>query len=127
VDAVVWMSDWQLQCCGVAFAVGSRVSWNLVEPDLEWLTPVVGHDEATAVAYAEDHHGEEGIERTGWVEAIREVHYQVAAVPDGRSRVLYPVEGSGKFRSVRSADGYPNKIEHFHFGGYLVNLRIPEA
>ena len=127
MDAVVWMSDWQIQCCGDEFSIGSRVSWNLVEPHLEWLTTVLGPKEAATVTYAEEHHGGEGIEGTGWVEAIREVHYQVTARPDGRPRTVYPVEGSGRFRSVRSADGWPEEIEGFRFGGYLVNLRIPEA
>lgn len=127
MHAVVWMDSWQMQCCGDEFSVGARVSWNLVEPDLEWLTTVVGPTEAAAVTHAEEHHGREGIECSGWVEAIRAVHYQVAARLHGSPKVMYPVEGSATFRSVRSADRWSNEIEDAQFGGYLVDLRMAEA
>lgn len=38
--ALVWYSDWQLECCGEPFSVNDSVEWNLAaDPDLDGLRP----------------------------------------------------------------------------------------
>lgn len=56
---VVWIADWELQCCGEHFAVGDVVSWRVrAEPTMHSPSPrdaeLVG-----PVAWAYDHHSDE--------------------------------------------------------------------
>lgn len=54
----VWVEAWQIQCCGDAFEVGSKVEWTLCEQsDRDWLTSVLGDEFAREITYSEEHHG----------------------------------------------------------------------
>jgi hypothetical protein len=102
------------------------VTWDLEEPDPDWLVSVLGSDEAATVDYAEEHHRDGPMmQRTGTVAAIREVHYRLAPPdPQGAPNVLYPVTGSVRFRAVSKAERWPKELAGLEFGGFLVNLRI---
>lgn len=70
-EAIVWISSWQMECCGEPFGVGDIVSLHLDdEPDTPWLASALGSDVAHRVTPAEDHHGEEHPEPTGRVVRI---------------------------------------------------------
>src|SRR3954451_24359290 len=105
---LVWVDDWQLQCCGDPFSVGSEVTWTLShEPDREWLTEVIGAAFASSVTHAEEHHGglpESWPRTTGRVTAIRSVFCRYAPVGTD-SRTLSPVPGSGRLHDIDRADG----------------------
>ena len=99
----VWMDDWQLQCCGDPFAIGSEVSWT-VEPTTgdgwhQYLAALLGADPGFTVDAIEDHHDQ---------------------LPAGTGR--YPVDGSGTLIDVRSADGSDESEGGRRFMGYLVQL-----
>jgi len=76
VGLVVWVDDWQMQCCGEPFGVGSEVAWTVSEADGDWLDRMLGPDARSRVDAAEDHHGQlpAGTPRTrGTVIGIRAV------------------------------------------------------
>jgi len=60
VSLTVWIDDWQMQCCGEPFQVGSVVTWILdPKPEAGYLTAVLGEDEASRVTHYENHHKDE--------------------------------------------------------------------
>jgi hypothetical protein len=42
----VWEEDWQMQCCGDPFSLGTSVTWTLDKADRDWLASVLGDDRA---------------------------------------------------------------------------------
>ncbi|MFD0474010.1 DUF6578 domain-containing protein [Nonomuraea thailandensis] len=54
----VWVDDWQMQCCGEPFHVGSTVSWTLTPADRDWLTQVLGEETAATIDWGEEHHSD---------------------------------------------------------------------
>jgi uncharacterized protein DUF6578 len=129
VDMTVWVDDWQLQCCGDPFAVGSTVSWTLRGDDFAWLDTMLGTDHLAArVSGAEDHHadvvaGARAV--SGTVVAIEAVHSRYAPATGGDQRHLFPVAGSGTVRKVTTAYGWTPAQGDRKFVGYLVRLRLP--
>ncbi|MGB7981612.1 MAG: DUF6578 domain-containing protein [Candidatus Nanopelagicales bacterium] len=131
---VVWVTDWQMECCGAPFAVGEAVSWRLSNrPDVEWLSTVIGVDEARAVTHAEDHHDTQphGVRVVdGTVVRIRVARCRY--VP-GPKREWIPVTGSTSFENVTFADG--SEADNYVGGdasqqsqtlmtGYIVDLNV---
>jgi hypothetical protein len=106
--------------CGEEFAIGSSVSWTLVDRDLDWLEPVVGADELTRIRFAEDHH------------ALADSRPKTAAVVRSIRAVLcrylrsgLSIPGSAVSRGVQRATGWEDETDGRHFVGYLVELDIP--
>jgi hypothetical protein len=124
VRATVWIDDWQQQCCGQPFAVGSRVSWTLIAPDAEWLAGVLGPDLSTSITHAEEHHGLPGdaTATAGTVRSIRAVRCRYARRPGADSRMHHPVPGSTAVTSIDTADGWEREQDDLRFVGYLVEL-----
>jgi hypothetical protein len=125
VLATVWIEDWQQQCCGQPFAVGSRVSWTLIVPDAERLASVLGPDLSASITHAEEHHGgrpEHAAATMGTVRSIRAVRCRYAHLPGADSRMHRPVPGSTAMTSVNAADGWETEQENLRFVGYLVEL-----
>ncbi|MER7498952.1 DUF6578 domain-containing protein [Nonomuraea pusilla] len=123
MELLVWVADWQMQCCGTPFRVGSRISWTLGPADRRGLAELLGQDTAAAVDRVEDHHG--GLpEHTPATEAtvtrITAVHCRYE--PWGESRVLHPVRGSAAFSPADHADGWTPNRGDLEFVGYLVRL-----
>ena len=75
MEGTVWVSEWQLRCCGDPFEVGAWVRWHVVPPDVEWLTEVLGAEVAATVVGVEEHHDRltEATELEGRVRSIRAV------------------------------------------------------
>ena len=93
----VWVSAWQMQCCGKPFRIGSRVSWTLAQPDGTPLT-------------------------TGTVTAISAVHCQYVPSEGTDKRTLYPVPSSAALTPVTSAEGWTPDRDSLRFVGYLVHV-----
>lgn len=126
MDLVVWVDDWQMQCCGDPFSVGSRVSWKLGPPDLDWLATVLG---PVQVDRAEDHHDlftADTPATEAVVRAISAVHCAYAPKPGEDLPGLYPVRGSGVLTPVERADGREKDQGDKRFSGYLVRLSTVE-
>jgi hypothetical protein len=123
----VWVDNWQMQCCGEPFALGSHVAWTLGPADPDWLDAVLGAHEQQTVDAAEEHHGgvaEDTLATTGMVTRIRAVHCRFAPRPGSDSRTLYPVRASGVLTDVESADGWTADRGDERFAGYLVQLEL---
>jgi uncharacterized protein DUF6578 len=126
----VWITDWELQCCGDPFSVGMPVSWDLVPADAafrEWIEPPLGAALAASISHYETHHhdGEETQPTLtpGRVEAIDAVFWRDAPRADEDPRVRYPVAGSAIRERRQHADGWETSShDGLHFHGYIVEL-----
>jgi hypothetical protein len=127
----VWVDAWQMQCCGVPFAVGQEISWQLSQDvDTEWLTSVLGTDAAEAIRFSYEHHGrlpEDAPHTRGTVLQIKAAHSRYAPAAGENARTLHPVPGSGQLATVDSADGWDTVALNRHFNGYLVDLDVTDA
>jgi len=125
VGLVVWVDDWQMQCCGEPFRIGSEVAWTVSEADGAWLAGMLGPDAQGTVDAAEDHHGllpAETPPTRGTVARIRAVHCRFAPRHGADSRTLFPVPGSGVVSDIDLADGWTPDQGDARFVGYLVEL-----
>ncbi len=118
---VVWIADWELQCCGEPFAVGDVVSWRIrAEPSLHWPSPrdaeVVG-----AVAWAYDHHSDEVETPTSVaVRAINAVYQRFEA----HNGTLVPLPGSTVLQPRTRADGREQDDGPLRFIGYTAEVEL---
>jgi uncharacterized protein DUF6578 len=128
VRKVVWVDDWQLDCCGDSFAVGDVVNWTVIdEPGPTVLIDGFGAD-PPHVDCAEEHHGgvPEGTPPIrGVVKSIRAVHSRTAP-SKGHSRVNEVVPGSAIVTRVRGVDRIATR-HGYTLWGYLVELDLKTA
>ena len=126
--ALVWYSDWQMECCGEPFSVNDSVVWGLSEDlDVDWLDAVIGSDLAAQVTHQEDHHDqvENVVVRTGKVRSIRCVYCRYGPAPGGDKRMLYPVPGTAEIRPAKRVDGTEGiRGGDLEFNGYLVEFEL---
>ncbi|MCU0311354.1 MAG: hypothetical protein MUE36_10475 [Acidimicrobiales bacterium] len=118
---VVWVTSWEIQCCGDPIAVGELVAWTATRNiDLDYLGWVIGPTSAAEVTAAEEHHvpDEDWIEISGKVESIESVLCEFAP----KEGVRYPVAGTAVITSVDRADGWESEPEDLVFVGYRVRL-----
>jgi hypothetical protein len=104
----VWVSEWQLRCCGDQFDVGAWVQWHVRPPDTAWLTDLLGVELAATVVGMEEHHDrlEDATELSGRVRSI----HAVTREPD------HQVTGSAVLTEVATSD------DDGPVAGYLVEL-----
>jgi hypothetical protein len=113
MEGTVWVSEWQLRCCGDPFDVGAWVEWHVVPPDSTWLTDILGAEVAATVLGMEEHHDrlEGATELAGRVRSIHAVTYELEQRQDG----LHPVSGSAVLTEVATSD-------HDPVAGFLVEV-----
>ena len=121
----VYVESWQIQCCGDEFALRSKVEWTVVaDPDLEFLSAVLGSHEADAITDIEEHHGLMQLRDEpliGTVHGITAVFCSYAAPSTGKA--LYPVSGTAVLEPRERADGWEQEDAHTRvFVGYLVDV-----
>ncbi|MET3960226.1 hypothetical protein ABIE44_000160 [Marmoricola sp. OAE513] len=124
---VVWIDDWQWQCCGEPFQVGSEVDWTMSDqPDRDWLVPVLGAELAGSLTHAEDHHG--GLENShagiaATVQRIRAVSSEYGPNPDlPHENAISPIPGTGLIEDVAEGTGHHKPGGGRRFVGYVVDL-----
>lgn len=127
---LVWVADWEMQCCGEPFDVGGQVTWRLsrCEPDL--LLSILGPGGAAPNLYYDHHSAEPSpppMEQRGTVRSIQSVWCAYRQ----RGQVLTPVSGSAELRRVDRATGWEDEhadgdLDHdgLRFVGYLVELDL---
>lgn len=132
MTATVWVSGWQMECCGDPFSVGDEVEWPLREPDRPWLESTLGTTTAAEVTYMEDHHGTDDAtpaRRRGIVRRIQAVSL-VSAPITRRSRVHLAVPGSHQtvdvVNSLDPLTPSDGGRDRHSFTGYLVDLDLFE-
>lgn len=113
----VWVDDWQLQCCGEPFEIGSRVTWTVMVDSLEGVRTSLGN--SSHVDAREDHHDlapEDAPMIQGTVRAIYAVTFAFESLPGGGSQWA---AGSARLRSITRAVG--TDVEPM---GYLVDIDV---
>ncbi len=95
---LVWVDDWQQQCCGEPFSVGSRVTWVLRPATGPSTTGVVTRIRTACCAYASD-----------------------PASTD--PRVFAPVASTSVVTDVQDADAWYEAPEPLQLNGFLVDLQ----
>ena len=117
-DITVWVDDWQMQCCGDPFEVGSQVEWTIVP----WTFERPPIDELGAIEYYYEHHGDadtEVLQLKGTVARIQAVYQRYAL--DVAENVQKPVAGRlVKYSGI--ADGWTAGQDEYRFSAYLVQL-----
>lgn len=131
---LVWISDWQIQCCGSECAVGDEVTWPVYPRDTfagnTWVA-LVGEEIDAAITGTYDSHEDEPLPMmTGVVRRIRTVtsHY-AAAPPPADPRERWPVPGTGVIEDVTAIEkwyGADFDRDVLVFSGWLVDL-VPTA
>jgi hypothetical protein len=127
---LVWVDEWQQQCCGATFTVGTQVRWTLTSPDPRRLSPLLGEDLAAAVEYAEERHGglpEDAPATTATVRSIRAVLCRLAPAPGGDPCARHPVKGAAVLRWTHTSDAWPPRSENLRLEGYLVEVESDPA
>lgn len=121
----VWIDDWQMQCCGEPFAVGSLVTWTTYPiSDRGWFAGFLDDATAAAITDHEDHHcstDERSQVRSGVVRSIDAVFCRYRR----RGNTMSPIEGSGVLLPRTTADGWEGddpSDDELRFVGYLVDL-----
>jgi hypothetical protein len=131
----VWIENWEWQCCGEPFAVGSFVRWGLVpstEESRTFLAGPLGEELSAAITHYETHHEQaddplQPLPTRGRVESIQAVYWMRAPRSGENPRALWPVEGTAELRSRDQADGWePESEDGPSFEGYIVELAAME-
>lgn len=115
----IWVDDWQMQCCGEPFAIGSSVRWSTRAPDSDHLATFLGDGEAAHVDAAEEHHSDDGDELehvSGTVTAIAALFGRYAPLP-GKPNVLFRSPGSGVLHAREQATSWEHELESRQFVG----------
>ena len=118
METVVHYEDWQMQCCGIPFAVGEPICWPVLRCEGE---PLV--DVGVWADWYYEAHGSDGDalkSLSGTVTAIRAVYYTYELV-EGNPRFWRPV--SGILVPVERAAGWEPARPDGSFGAYLVWLK----
>lgn len=130
VKAVVWVSSWQMECCGDPFDVGSRVTWTAEAAGHdEWLMDALDPGTARRISHVEEHHsdGSSGlVELRGVVRSIVQAWGRYAArTPD--ARVLHSVPGSAAYVAVQDS-ALPDRSANpsLTFNGWIVDLDLDD-
>ncbi len=123
MERIVWVQDWQIQCCGDPFTLGQRVSWTLSgELDRDYLASVLGEEAAARITDYADHHETRATTLIeGTVLSIDAVWCRFA--PRGWDILsLYPVPGTTLIKPRTSGDGWEEERRSLSFVGYVVTL-----
>lgn len=129
VDVMVWMDDWQFDCCGEPFSIGSEVSWTIGPADSDLLTDMLGTDTGVAIDAFEDHHV------TGLPEDTPPTRGTVVAINGAYCRfvhrhendpALYRVDESGVLVPLTRAKRFQEDRGKLQFMGYVIRLAVPD-
>ena len=122
----VWIDDWQMQCCGDPFRVGSQVQFSTTQSlDTDYFSDVLGPDAAAALTDYEDHHDLDVgpmARLIGTVERIEAIFCQYGR----RGQTLYPMAGTTQVDLRDKATGWESEHEDedagLRFVGYVVTV-----
>ena len=117
-QCIVFYEGWQMECCGIPFALNDMVNWTVDEQ----VGPVFQKLTLDKVDYCYDSHikgYEELFWLTGQVLEIRALY--IKYVPSRtQERLLVPEEGI--LVNVKEAHGWEKAIGEKRFAGYVVTL-----
>lgn len=121
VRAVVWVDGWQQECCGDAWALGSKVAWTVERSNTDYFQPLF--DPPVTIDWHEEHHAESsaGLAKLeGIVLTIQGVQFDYAPRNGDARAVLHAVPGSARLTPLSRAAG--EELRWDCFAGYLVTV-----
>ena len=132
VAVTVWIDNWEWQCCGEPFEVGSNVLWGLVPASEQFKSELAKQlgEVADRLTHCETHHDMDDeirpIPIRGKVEGIYAVYWIRESQRDD-PRVYESVPGTGVLESRETANGWEPEDETTSsrvrtFEGYIVEL-----
>lgn len=127
---LVWISDWEVQCCGDDFAVGDEVRWPLERADLTggYWEPLLGPLLAAELDLTYAGHEEPAVARIpATVRGIRTVSCRYAPLPPpADQRTLHVVPGSAALEPVEAVDKWHDSgpDADLRFTGWLVEVEL---
>ena len=122
----VWIDDWQMQCCGDPFALGSTVTWSTIPvTDTSGFAEFLDEETATGITDCEERHAHEDQE----LEEIEGVVHSIDAVfcqrrMEGGMNVPIPGSGFCEPRSSVTNGSEPEESQGVRrsFVGYIVRV-----
>ena len=114
---IIWIDDWQMQCCGDPFNVYDAITWTVVA----WDTEVPNFITQGHIDYYYENHTDDFIEITATVEKIQCI-YQVFQY-DPKVKANVPLYGKLEDYDGELAYGIEQNQEEYQFTGYLVTLK----
>lgn len=128
---LVWVSDWQIQCCGEEFAVGDDVAWPLLPVNRAntYFEPLLGGALAAGLTHSYAGHEEPEVPHvSARVRGIRTVSCRYAPLPPpADQRELHVVPGTAVIEPVQGIDkwyGTDVDPDGPRFCGWLVDLDL---
>lgn len=130
---LVWVSDWQIQCCGEEFAVGDQVAWPLLpvnRADTSF-APLLGGELAAGLTHSYEGHEEPEVpDVRGRVRGIRTVSCRYAPLPPpADQRELHVVPGTAVMEQVQAIDAWydTGPDADLRFTGWLVDVDLDRS
>ena len=130
----VWTDEWEWQCCGEEFAIGSVVEWNLVPlspDDRAYFSKPLGDEIADDITHSETHHAygltdddAQPITIRGRIGSIHAVYWESASLPGDEPYTVYPLKGTGVLEPRQTGGGgsEPESEDGPEFEGYIVDF-----
>lgn len=119
----VWISGWQMQCCGDPFRVGQRLELSTTsQVDREFLGVVLGEQRAAALTDYEDHHDLVDGPMSPLTGAVKSIE-AISCRYERQGRAMYPIAGTTKVVRRDEATGWEPEGDDVHFVGYIVTLQ----
>jgi hypothetical protein len=121
--AVIFLENWQHECCGRPFATAEVVTWPLTT-DLgrDHLGTMLGSEVSARLTAYVERHSEQVVETRLRVNAIRAVFCEYAPDPDGEHpQALRPVPGTAAFQEMDRVEHRSESLLGMHWVGYVVD------
>ena len=119
---VVYIEDWQMQCCGIPFRIGDNINWTVIEYGDDF------RDQHYKPDFYYENHGSAQSKQiyklTANVVSIKACYYTLEYRPiEGKvdcqmGHLIY-----GKSVNVTEADGWDDDIDGLRFGSYIAELK----
>lgn len=124
----VWVSDWEIKCCGAPFALGVAREFSLAPvQDVDWFNNIFGAGSPLLPDMTEELHAEPETPIrtvTARPSRIRLVQVRYAPAPGRGERFLEPVAGSAELIDLSESAGWDAENPGFTLAGYLIEIDL---
>jgi hypothetical protein len=137
VAEVVWVSSWEMQCCGEPFSLGGAASWPVARTQsADWLEERFSRLSRARPSYQYSRHGvdepDDLFTLTGAIRCIEALHYDLHAEDDPNlpgDTSLFPTVGTERLTTVESDHMWemePNDMTRQSFAGWIVEVDVAD-
>jgi len=118
MKCIVFYESWQMECCGIAFAIDDTVKWLVYKTEQINTLVDIGKINYCYEAHSSDWQNLFVLE--GKVETIKILYQQYRSTVNN-SRLLVPV--NGELVEAECAKGFDKKFNDMEASGYIVELK----